>query len=69
MKGRVLASKVVRAPGRGHSRSAGPNKFPRYVSIGNAKKVAVTTCVFDDGQHVVNVDMNEHGELIGVEIL
>lgn len=66
---RVLASKTVPVPGRVHSRSAGPSKFPRYVSVGNAKKVSVTTCVFDDGRHVVNVDMDEDGDLIGVEIL
>lgn len=70
---RVLASKTVPVPGRVHSRSAGPNKFPRYVSIGNAKKVARR---FDAGVWVpgmptrrVYLDFDKDGELIGVEII
>lgn len=54
----------------------GPRKtgvFPRYVSVGNAKKVDWTLDVCDSiGEHVrgrVMLDFDADGELIGVRIM
>lgn len=54
------------------TRGRGPGvkgAFPRYVSIGNAKKVSGRVCVFEKGDRRVFVDVNAKGNLIGVEII
>jgi hypothetical protein len=60
---RVLAEKVLRP-----TRSAGRTRqvFPRYVAVGNAKKVSSRVPLIE-GQ--VYADFDADGNLIGVEIL
>lgn len=72
---RPLATRVIRSPGK-ESRSAGrPTRgvLPRYVAIGDAKKVS--RCI-DVGDHVpeiecgrVILDFNVEGKLVGVEVI
>lgn len=67
---RASAEKVVRSP-----RSVGRTRqvFPRYVAIGNAKKVALKLDVCDEvPEHYrgrVNLDFDNYGQLVGVEII
>jgi hypothetical protein len=64
---RALTDKVIRSPGRGRCPPAGCRQvFPRYVAVGNAKKVASRVPLLE-GQ--VYADFDADGNLIGVEIL
>ena len=54
---------VAKTPGRG-PRTKGA--LPRYVALGNAKKVASRMDVF---RGRVFVDLDENRELIGVEVI
>jgi hypothetical protein len=63
---RALTAKVIRSPGRGHCPPAGRQTFPRYVAVGNAKRVASRVPLIE-GQ--VYADFDADGNLIGVEIL
>lgn len=64
---RLLAERVVRSPGR-KPRSAGRTcgVLPRYVAIGNARKV-VKTNVLIPGRVYADYDID--GELIGIEVI